>query len=278
MAKDSPTVFLVTGAASGIGRHLVGALDRRGDRVLATDVSAEGLERAAREERWNPERVRTRRLDVRSPEAWSEAVDEAVRVFGGLSVLLNVAGYLHPGRVVDATPDDVDRHLDINVKGVIHGMRTAGSLFVKQGRGHIVNIGSLASLAPVPGLSLYSCSKFAVRGVSLAAAQELAGTGVAVTVVMPDAVQTPMLDLQVDYPDAAMTFSGPRPLTVEEIAAVIFDDVLVHRPLEVTLPKGRGLVARAANTLPEVVARIGPLLAARGRRAQEKAKRRRPGG
>lgn len=277
MAKDRPAVFLVTGAASGIGRHLVGALDRRGDRVLATDVSTEGLERAAREDGWSAQRIRTRPLDVRSPEAWSEAVDEAVRVFGGLTVLLNVAGYLHPGRVVDATPEDVDRHLDINVKGVIHGMRAAGSLFVRQGRGHIVNIGSLASLAPVPGLSLYSCSKFAVRGVSLAAAQELAGTGVAVTVVMPDAVQTPMLDLQVDYPDAAMTFSGARPLTVEEIAATIFEDVLVHRPLEVTLPKSRGLVARAANTLPEVVPRIGPLLAARGRKAQEKAKKRRPG-
>jgi NAD(P)-dependent dehydrogenase (short-subunit alcohol dehydrogenase family) len=74
---------------------------------------------------------------------------------------------------------------------------------------------SPAAFAPVPGLSLYAASKFAVRGFSLAAAQELRRHGVFVTVVCPDAVRTPMLALQRDYPEAALTFSGPRTLGVE---------------------------------------------------------------
>ena len=78
------------------------------------------------------------------------------------------------------------------------------------GSGHIVNIASLASLVPSPGLALYSASKYAVRAFSLAAAEELREHGVAVTTVCPDAVRTAMLDKQLDYPEAALTFTAPR--------------------------------------------------------------------
>ena len=139
-------------------------------------------------------------------------------------------------------------------------------------RGHIVNIGSLASLAPVPGLSLYSASKFAVRGFTLAAATELERDGIAVSLVMPDAVQTPMLDLQVAYEEAALTFSGDRTLTVEDIERTILDDVLVHRPLEVTVPAGRGFLARVANSAPALSRRLAPALAKRGKAKQARIK------
>src|SRR6185295_6401487 len=103
-------------------------------------------------------------------------------------------------------------------------------------RGHIVNIGSLASLSPVPGLSLYVASKFAVRGFTLSAAMELREHGVSVTLIMPDAVETPMLDKQVAYKEAAMTFSGQRPLTVHDIERLIVDTVLPYKPLEAAIP------------------------------------------
>lgn len=264
---------LVTGGASGIGRHLTGALAARGHRVLATDLDGAALERQAVEQRWPADRVTRRSLDVRSESDWEAAVDQIVAEHGHVDVLLNVAGYLHPAWVVDVTARDIDLHFDVNVKGTVLGTRAAARRMVAAGKGHIVNFGSLASLAPVPGLSLYSASKFAVRGFSLAAATELARRGVAVTVVMPDAVQTPMLDKQVDHEEAALTFSGARALTVEEIARLVLDDVLVRRPMEITIPTGRGLLARFANTAPALSKLLAPALKKKGRREQDRIKR-----
>lgn len=266
-------VFFITGAASGIGRHLTKALSARGHRVLATDVAADALERARRQDAWSDANVKTAVLDVRDENAWRSALSIALATFGEVNVLLNVAGMLKPGHIWETTVSDVDLHFDVNVKGVTHGMRIVGGYFRERGRGHIVNFGSLASLAPVPGLTLYSASKFAVRGLSLAAAQELRDSGVAVSVLMPDAVATPMLDLQVDYAQAALTFSGSEPLTVVDIENVLVDQVLVERPIEMAIPWSRGMLARVANTVPESARLLRPMLERKGLAVQEKRKR-----
>ena len=187
---------------------------------------------------------------------------------------MNVAGYLKPAYTRDLTAKDLDLHLDVNVKGVVFGTRAAARRMVPAGRGHIINIGSLASLAPVPGLSLYSASKFAVRGFSLAAATELSRHGVAVTLIMPDAVQTPMLDLQLDYDEAALTFSGDRALTVEEIERVIVERVLPDRPMELTVPAGRGSLARIANAAPALSRWLAPVLRGKGLANQKRMRAR----
>lgn len=264
---------IVTGAASGIGRHLVTVLSGRGHRVLATDVNEAALEASRRDLGWSPSSVATRKLDVTSELDWERALDDLEQRFGPAELALNVAGVLKPGYVLGVTAAEVDMHLSVNLKGTVLGTSAAARRMVARGRGHIVNIGSLASLAAVPGLSLYCASKFAVRGFTLAAATELAERGVAVSLVMPDAVATPMLDLQVDYAEAAITFSGSTPLTVEEVARVIVDEVLPKRPLEVTLPLGRGLLARAANTAPGLSRVLHPLLEKKGLAAQARVKR-----
>jgi 3-oxoacyl-[acyl-carrier protein] reductase len=262
------TSFLVTGAASGIGRALADAIVARGDRVLATDRDLAAL--TAHAQAWPAERALVRRLDVTDPIAWDAAVAAAERHFGGLDVLCNVAGYLMPGWVHEVEAEDVDRHFDVNVKGIVHGMRAVLPGMLARGRGHIVNVASLAALAPVPGIALYSASKFAVRAYSLAAAQELRGKGIAITVVCPDAVRTPMLDLQRDYEQAAWTFSG-RVLEPSEVVDAILGEVLTKRPLELFLPRHRGWLARMGDLWPKSALAIGPLLRRRGRSRQRQA-------
>jgi 3-oxoacyl-[acyl-carrier protein] reductase len=267
-------IMLLTGCASGIGRHLAGALSRRGHRIVATDVDEEGLARAAKASAWNRNRVALHRLDVRREEDWEAALDATERAYGALDVLMNVAGFLQPACVTEIGARDVELTLDVNVKGVILGTRAAARRMTARGAGHIVNIGSLAGLSPVPGLSLYSASKFAVRGFSLSAAMELGPKGVGLTLLMPDAVDTPMLDKQVPYEEAAMTFSGSRPLTVEDIERAIVEVVLPKRPLELALPLARGLLARLATAAPAVVKGLGPSFIELGKKKQERWKQR----
>jgi 3-oxoacyl-[acyl-carrier protein] reductase len=261
--------MVLTGCASGIGRHLTGALAREGHRVLATDRDEAGLTAVAASDGWDALGVVRRKLDVRSEDEWEAALGAAEQELGGLDVLFNIAGFLRAGYVTDFTARDIELHLDVNVRGMMLGTRAAARRMIVAGAGHIVTVGSLASLAPVPGLALYSASKFAVRGFTLAAATELRPRGVAVTLLMPDAVDTPMLEQQIDRDEAALTFSGAKPLSVADIAAVIITRILPDRPLEVTIPQGRGLLARLANTAPEVAKALAPVLLKKGKKRQE---------
>lgn len=252
---------VVTGAASGIGRCVVDALVARGARVLATDIDEDGLAKAAAS--W-PDQVRRHGLDVTRFDGWQAAFAAADDAFGDVDVLFNVAGYLTPGYVHETRCEDVDRHLDINVKGVMFGTRVAAERMVRRGAGHIVNIASMAAFAPIPGLSLYCASKFAVRAYSLAAAIELKDKGVAVTVVCPDAVATPMLDKQQSYEEASLTFSAPRVLTPEEVAAELTGPVLDKRPMEVALPRSRKWLGRVIDAFPELAPLVVPLFVKQG--------------
>ncbi len=268
---ESPRRFLLTGCASGIGRHLAEVLLAAGHHVFATDLDEPALRAhaAANPAAWPPDRAHLRRLDVTQSSAWALVFAEAERTLGHVDVLINIAGYLLPGFVGDFDPESVHRHLDVNTKGVIFGTHTAARHMLARGDGHIINIASLAALAPVPGIALYSASKYAVRAFSLAAAQELRPRGVAVSVVCPDAVQTPMLDLQVDYREAAITFSGARVLTVAAVAEAIVQRVLPGRPLELHLPRSRALLAHIANLFPATALWLRPLLERRGRARQQ---------
>src|SRR5262249_40428921 len=157
--------------------------------------------------------VRLRRLDVRDVADWERAIDEAVAAFGRIDVAMNIAGYLMAGWAHEASPEIVDCHLDINVKGVIFGTQAAARQMLKQnkgqGSGHIINIASMSALAPIPGIAIYTASKYAVRAFSLAVAQELRPHNIYVTAINPDAVRTPLLTPQKDIA-AAVLFSSPK--------------------------------------------------------------------
>lgn len=265
-------VIWLTGCASGVGLHLTGAFLKRGYRVVATDINIEELERLANHNNWDNKHVLVCHLDITSLESWQSAYQKTVDKWGRIDRLLNIAGYLKPGFIHETSADEIDRHIDINVKGLIIGSQLLAKHMVKEGHGQIINIASLAGVAAIPGISLYSTSKFAVRGFSLALAQELKVHGVQVTVICPDAIQTPMLDLQEDYDEAALTFSGPKPLTVEQIEQAIFNDAMPNAPLEITLPMSRGILAKLGNAFPTASFLLGDILTKKGRKAQQKRK------
>lgn len=266
-------VFWITGAASGVGLHLTDCVLRRGGRVMATDIDLEGLRHAARARDWPQERVLIRHQDVSDSAHWEAALGELLAAWQRFDVLFNVAGLIHPGWLAEARVGDIDRHMDVNFKGVAFGCRTAAGHMLAHGGGQIVNFASLAGIAPVAGIGLYSASKFAVRAYSLVLAQELAPRGVHVTVICPDAIETPMLLQQESYEEAALTFSGRRTLTVHDIERAVFDRVLVRRPREVILPWNRSLQARLVSLFPGLSDWLTGFLTRRGLREQKRRRR-----
>lgn len=243
----APTLILITGAASGIGLHLAQHFYSAQIPMILLDIQESELRRIF----GGKEPIKILAGSVSDPQTWNKALDVAKEWNLPISHLINSAGVIRPGFMADYALSDIDYHLDINAKGSILGTTIIGREMKTQGFGHVINVSSLAGLAPVSGLSLYVASKFAVRGFSLAVAAELKAFGVQVSVLCPDLVNTPMLDLQLNYPEEAkLTFSGSGPiLQPEDVVKAILK--LMEKPkAEVTLPASRGWLAKIAGAWP----------------------------
>ncbi len=265
-------VVLITGAASGIGKYLAQTLYRQGVRLAATDVNETGLKATAAESGWDGGRAIVEALDVTRKQEWEQVIQAAHDRWGRIDVLMNIAGVIRPGFIHETDFDMIDFHIDVNLKGTIIGTKLVSERMVEQKSGHIINIASMAGISPVCGLNLYSASKFGVRGFTLSIAPELKAHNVAVTVVCPDLVETPMLTLQLDYPEAVLTFSGNRHLTVEQIGNVILEQGLKKRKLEIVCPAYRGLTAKIASFQPRLMDVLIKSLSDKGRKRQTRLK------
>jgi NAD(P)-dependent dehydrogenase (short-subunit alcohol dehydrogenase family) len=188
-------IAIVTGGASGIGQALAGALVARADTVVVADVDKDGAERTAGElsER-GPGAATAALVDVRDAEAVQALVDRTRDRHGRLDLMANNAGIAVGGETRELLLAHWDRVIDVNLRGVVHGVQAAYPVMVGQGSGHIVNTASLAGLVPTPGLTPYAMTKHAVVGLSLSLRVEAAGLGVRVTAVCPGVVDTPILD------------------------------------------------------------------------------------
>lgn len=262
--------FFLTGCASGIGRHLSGLIVDQGHHLFATDIDIATLDAYVKKAGWPEDRVTTAALDVRDPDAWERVFARAAEVLGPIDVCMNIAGVLLANWAVDAPASEVDAQIDVNLKGVIYGTQVAARHMVPRRSGHIVNIASLAGVASLPGLSVYAASKHGVRGFSISAALELRKSGVYVTAVCPDAIDTPMANIPKENPAGAIYYSGFRLLTVEEIGKAIMGKILAKKPLTYSAPLSRALLAHLANLFPKLGLGVLGLLLRHGEKVHQK--------
>jgi NAD(P)-dependent dehydrogenase (short-subunit alcohol dehydrogenase family) len=187
---NGKTAF-ITGGASGIGLGLAEAFVDQGMNVVIADIEEAALAAAKASLARTSNRVHAIKLDVTDRDAYAAAADEVERVFGNLHVLCNNAGVASRGLVQNASYDDWDWTLGVNIGGVVNGIRTfLPRMLAHKEAGHIVNTSSMAGLGSAPGNVVYSTSKFAVVGLSEGLRKELAPQNIGVTVLCPAAVKT----------------------------------------------------------------------------------------
>jgi NAD(P)-dependent dehydrogenase (short-subunit alcohol dehydrogenase family) len=192
-------VAIVTGGASGIGRALGEALARRGARVVLADLQADVAEEVAAGIRAGGGRATAEALDVTDFAATSRIVQHTFQDAGRLDYLFNIAGIGIVGEARYYELDDWYRIIDVNLRGVVHGVQAAYPIMIRQGFGHIVNMASGAGLWPSPFVVGYCTTKHAVVGLSTALRIEAAAAGVRVSVLCPGAVRTPALTCESRY-------------------------------------------------------------------------------
>jgi NAD(P)-dependent dehydrogenase (short-subunit alcohol dehydrogenase family) len=176
----------VTGGASGAGLGQAKIFGAAGCRVVIADIRQEAIDAALVELRDSGVEVHGIRLDITDREAFAAAAEESERVFGPVQLLFNTAGVSIFGPMERATYDDYDWIFGVNVGGVVNGMQTFVPRMIAHGQGgHIVNTASLGAFVANSGSGIYSASKFAVHGLSMAMRDALSGHGIGVSVLCP---------------------------------------------------------------------------------------------
>ena len=216
---------LVTGATSGFGKAIALRLAAAGCHVAITGRRAERLQALAAEIR-STHRVEVLSLsfDVRDLDSTTRALDRANGLLSRLDILVNNAGLaLALDPIQSGNPADWDQMIDTNVKGLLYVTRAALPGMVQRGRGHVVNIGSVAGHQVYAGGAVYAATKFAVRAISDALRYDVLGTGVRVTNVEPGLADTEfsLVRFQGDRARAAAVYQGTNPLRAEDVADAV---------------------------------------------------------
>jgi len=182
-------VALISGGARGMGAATARLFVAEGAQVVIGDILPEVKETAAS----IGDGALAVTLDVTDETSWNDAVAQAEQRFGKLDVLVNNAGILMIKGIADTTEEDFRKVQDVNVLGVFLGIKSAAPAITRAGGGAIVNVSSVEGLGGNKWVIAYTASKFAVRGMSKAAALELARDGIRVNSVHPGGIDTPMV-------------------------------------------------------------------------------------
>ncbi len=251
---------LVTGGARGLGYEIARRLVARGHNVHLTDIDGEAAARAA--ETLGPSAFASA-LDVRDPQACHTAATATIDRAGSLEIWVNNAGVLVTGPAWEQDADTRRLMIEVNALGTMNGTLAALEQMRAAGRGHIVNIVSLAGIVAAPGETVYSAAKHAAIAFSIGTLADLRTGGIRgidISCVCPDGIWTPMLHDKLHDPAAAASFTGVllRPEQVAARVATLFDR---PRPV-VTIPRWRGAFVRTVDRWPTLAIHgAGPILA-----------------
>jgi NAD(P)-dependent dehydrogenase (short-subunit alcohol dehydrogenase family) len=233
-------VVVITGAGSGIGRALAVSAAKMGAKLCLSDWNEAGLAETVALTQLPAARVLSRKLDVRSDEQMAALAAAVQSELGGADVVVNNAGVSLSQSVATMSRTDFEWIMDINFWGVVRGTEAFLPQLTAKSEAHLVNVSSIFGVIAVPRQSAYNASKFAVRGFTEALAEELRGSPVHVSVVLPGGVRTSIITNGRQYQNLrgeptdtasmAKTFDKLARTTPEEAAATIWSGVLSDAP------------------------------------------------
>ena len=214
----------ITGGGSGVALGQAKAFSAVGMKVVIADIRQDHLKDGLAQLRARGAEVHGIKLDITDRKAYAEAANEAERVLGPVQLLCNTAGVSQFGPMQQATYDDWDWQMSVNVGGIINGIQTFVPRMLKLGQPcHIVNTASMSAFTPMAGTGIYCTTKFAVRGLSESLRLDLEPHGIGVSVLCPGAVNTNIHEAVLTRPKhlANTGYYGADPQVMRSLKQVI---------------------------------------------------------
>ena len=216
----------ITGGASGIGLGIAKAFAFAGMNIVIADLRRDHIDKAVEYFKSRDLPVHSILLDVSDRKAFKKAADEAEQTLGQVDILCNNAGVNIIRTMDQATYEDWDWLIDVNLGGVFNGIKTFVPRMKERGRGHIVNTSSIAGIVAGPGNGIYSATKFAIRGLSESLRYDLAPFNIGVSVLCPGTVATRLEESEENRPEK---YEGPvddETKEARDFTGKIFKEVL----------------------------------------------------
>lgn len=267
-ADRAARVVVVIGAANGIGAAIATRLAAAGARLVLADVDALALERQRALLANGAPGPLAIHVDVRDPAALDALSARAAEACGRVDAVVNCAAVIRPADVAETSPETAREQILVNLVGTVHVTQAFLPGFLRQGRGHLIHLGSLGGIVPMPHEAVYAATKFGVRGFCQSLALELRGTGVHVTVVCPDSADTAQLRAEAGHDPSTLAFTS-APLAADDVARAVVR--ALDRPrVEVLVPGARGVLIKLLAFSPRLFAALYPLLDRLGRHGQRR--------
>ncbi len=262
---------IVTGGSEGVGAASARMFAEAGANLVLVARNKKKLELIAEELREKTS-VEIFAMDVADADACVDLFKKASFDFGRVDVLVNNAGYHKRGNVADVAANELGLIIDVNLKAPIILSRLAIPYLREAGGGVIVNVGSLAGRAPIPGSATYAASKAGLRAFTYALGTELADAGIKLAIVSPGPIDTGFIMDDIDVV-SNLTFSQPIS-TAEEVAQAILD-LCGNRQIELSMPKLSGYLTTLMYLFPGLRPLVVPMLERKGAKVKAKLKAKR---
>ncbi|MFB3851879.1 MAG: SDR family oxidoreductase [Acidobacteriota bacterium] len=222
MKDREKKVVFITGCSSGIGFETAKMFAENGYKVIAASRNLKPLINLKKKFGTN---FLPLKFDVTNKEEVFNTVKALPKEFKNIDILVNNAGLgLGLDKLQDGNPDEWEKMIDTNIKGLLYTTRAILPVMIKRNKGHIINIGSVAGREVYPGGNVYCATKFAVRGLTKALKVDLLGTNIRVTTIDPGMVETNFSNVRFrgDKERAKKVYEGMKPLTGRDIADAVF--------------------------------------------------------
>jgi len=272
MIFNNKTV-IITGASEGVGAATARMFAEAGANLMLVARTRKNLDAIAEELR-SKTKVEVFAMDVSDAEACVDVFKKAAFEFDRVDVLVNNAGYHKRGLVEEVDPAELGRMIDVNLKAPIMLSRIALPYLREAGGGAIINVGSLAGRAPIPGSAGYAATKAGLRSFTYALGIELADSNIKLAVVSPGPIDTGFIMADIDA-TSDLTFSQPIS-TAEQVAQAVLD-LCGNNLRELSMPKLSGFLTTLMYLFPGLNPKVRPMLERKGAKvkAELKAERKR---
>jgi short-subunit dehydrogenase len=258
-------VAILFGACGGIGTEIVKMLENEGVQLILADVNKEGLEKFRN---FVNDSI-LYECDITNKEQIIELYQNVLDKFEKIDILINTVGIIIPNLFEDTTYAEIERQININLIGAINCIKEVIPIMKEQEEGYIITLSSLAGIVPETYSSIYTATKFALRGLNLTLNLELKEHNINVSTIFPDSVDTPMLEYEAKCESGSPLTFLDDPVPPKDVADAVMKAIL-KKKAEVCVPRSQGILSKFVMCFPKAVQRLWPRFEEKGRENKQK--------